>query len=79
MSDAELRALVEQGPCVVQVSRDDMLRLLDERHALLSFYRATMAEWASNTMQTRAAAAAACDRVHRLLHAASARPAEGEG
>mgnify|MGYP001273081640 CR=1 FL=1 len=29
MTAAELRALTAQGPAVVMVSRDDMLRLLD--------------------------------------------------
>lgn len=34
MTPAELRALTAQGPAVVLASRDDMLRLLDEREAL---------------------------------------------
>lgn len=34
MTTEDLRALTEQGPCVVMVSRDDMLRLLDEIEAL---------------------------------------------
>jgi hypothetical protein len=31
MTAAELRALVAQGPAVVMVAKDDMLKLLDER------------------------------------------------
>lgn len=31
MTAAELRAMVAQGPAVVMVAKDDMLKLLDER------------------------------------------------
>jgi hypothetical protein len=33
MSSAELRAITAQGPAVVMSSREDFLRLLDERDA----------------------------------------------
>lgn len=34
MKDAEFRALVAQGPAVVMVAKDDMLKLLNERDDL---------------------------------------------
>jgi hypothetical protein len=40
MTPAELRALVAQGPAVVMVAKDDMLKLLDEREKLRLVLRA---------------------------------------
>lgn len=77
VGDAELRALLAEGPAVVMMSREDALRLLDERDALRAALREAIDDLATadcgEGYQTNVP-----DRVALMRAALAARGAEGD-
>jgi hypothetical protein len=71
MTAAELRALVAQGPAVVMVAKDDMLKLLDEREKLREAIEPAFREGYSTGWDAGREQAAADEQGYRLLDALS--------